>query len=221
MGRKKVEINPESGKRLSQLLSDHKIQQKELAAELGYTPQQISRIITGKDRLTEDFATRVVEFFKPKKPVDMDSLSQAELYKYHDNALFETVRFEWLMCVDDYRTEWDRMVAISGGRQEIRCLITRIMQLHGYEIVTKEFPVDVKHLSPEELEEYNKKPYNHVQYAIESNRPDRDVIFRILDHSEVEKLFEDIDDFIEFMCSKRLKRPFSSYLHIRKGADNG
>ncbi len=119
------------------------------------------------------------------------------------------------MCIDDYRTEWDRMVAFSGGKREIRCLITRIMQLHGYEITTKEFPVDVKRLTPTEPKKH------HVKYAIESNRPDRDVIFRILEHSEVEKIFEDIDDFIEFTCSKHLKRPFNSYLHIRKGPDNG
>lgn len=221
MGRKKVAINPESGKRLSQLLSDHNIQQKELAAALNYTPQQVSRIIRGKDRLTEDFARRVVEFFSPDKPVDMDSCGQEEFSKYYDSVLFETVRFEWLMCIDDYRTGWERMVAFSGGKHEIRYLIDRIMKLHGYEITSKEFPVDVKRLTQKELERYRENPYYHVKYAIESHRPDRDMIFRVLEHSEVEKIYDDIDNFIEFICSKHLKRPFSSYLHIRKGPDNG
>lgn len=89
MGRKRVVINPESGKRLSQLLSDHNIQQKELASALNYTPQQVSRIITGKDRLTEDFARRVVEFFSPDRPVDMDSCGQEELRKYYDSIFLK------------------------------------------------------------------------------------------------------------------------------------
>lgn len=202
MGRKKVEINPECGKRLSLLLNDHEMQQKQLAEALNYTPQQISRIITGKDRLTEEFARKVIEYFKTgNKETDM----------------FDIARFEWLMCYDNYKTLWDQMRSIARGKDEIRALISRLMQLCGYEIVEKAFPVNTKRFTKEELEAFEKRPYQHVCYALESHRQDRDMIYRVLDNSEVERIYTDIFDFVEFTCSKHMKRPGSDYLSTRKG----
>lgn len=201
MGRKKVEINPQSGKRLSALLDERNMQQKALAAALHYSPQQISRIITGKDRLTEEFAHKVVALFKTGNL---------------ETDLFDTVRYEWLMCYDDFKTVWERMRSISSGKSEIRALITRLIELCGYEIVQKEYPVDTKNFTKEELEAFEKKPYRHIKVALESHKQDRDVLYRFLDNDEVERIFTDIMDFVEFTCSKHLKRPGSDYLSTRK-----
>ena len=119
MGRKRQEINPKCGERLSELLADKQIKQFELANALSYTPQQISRIITGKDRLTEDFAHRVVEYFKTNEI---------------EHDLFDNVRYEWLMCIDDDKTEAQRMHSIGIHRQERETLAIQLIELCGYSI---------------------------------------------------------------------------------------
>lgn len=221
MGRKRIEINPECGKRLSQLLEKRGVQQKELAAALNYTPQQISRIVTGRDNFTEEFARKVVDFFKTG---DMK------------NDLFEVVRINWLMCRDNYQTEGDRIDSLSNGKDEIRRLIIRLIQLHGYDFAIMELEPWVVQVSEEtierwkkagmqekldkyykELEKYKKNPYKEVRYVIESHRSDRDMVLRVLDHSEIDKIISDISDFVEFICGKYMKRPFSDYLHTRNG----
>lgn len=88
MGRKSVEINPECGKRVKELISDVKMSQIELAKRLNYTPQQISRIVQGKSRLTEYTAQQIVDVCKSKAPLNR-------------------TRYEWLMCYDDLKTESD------------------------------------------------------------------------------------------------------------------
>ena len=47
MGRKKREINTESGKRLKQWLKEQNITAKRLSERINYTPQYLSDIITG------------------------------------------------------------------------------------------------------------------------------------------------------------------------------
>lgn len=117
MGRKRQEINPKCGKRLSELLADKQIKQFELANALGYTPQQISRIITGKDRLTEDFAHRVVEYFKTNEI---------------EHDLFDNVRYEWLMCIDGDKTEAQHMRKIGVQSQERETLAIQLIKSCGY-----------------------------------------------------------------------------------------
>ena len=136
MGRKKVEINPKSGERLSSLLKEHGMTQKALADALGYTPQQISRIVNGKERLTEDFACKVRELF---------------------DAGFDTVRSEWLTGNDDFKTETDRINLICDSFFESRDIIQRLIELHGYEVtVDKIFTVDRKGTEEEQWEKNRK-----------------------------------------------------------------
>ena len=112
------------------------------------------------------------------------------------------------MCSESFATQ---------SRCQNRFVITRLIELCGYEIVEKEYPVDTRNFTKEELEAFEKNPYRHIKIVLESHRQDRDVLYRILDNSEVERIFTDIVDFIEFTCSKHLKRPFSDYLSTRKG----
>lgn len=227
MGRKKIEINPECGKRLLKLLKKHNIQQKELAKALNYTPQQISRIVTGRDNFTEEFACKIVEFFR-----NCD----------RDHDLYEVVRLNWLMCRDNFETEGERIHSISAGKDEMKRLILRLIQLHGYDLKIMECDPWVAQIGEdtisrwekegmqdrlgqyyEELKKYNATPYKEIKYTIESHRQDRDMIYKVLDHNEIERIFSDISGFVEFTCGKYLKRPCSSHFHTntRKGNGNG
>ena len=119
MGRKKMEINLISNERLSSLLKEKKIKQSELAEKLNYTPQQISRIVTGKERLTEDFARKIIELFKTG---DLET------------DMFDTIRYEWLMGLDNFKTEGDRMDAFYEGKEERTALTIRLVELCGYSV---------------------------------------------------------------------------------------
>ena len=170
-----------SGERVKLVMKENHCTQAQLAEKLDCSENHISMIVRGKRNLTVKKAKIISKLFG--------------------------VRLEWLLGFDEYKTAWDQMQSITHERDEIRALITQLMQLHGYDITTKEFPVDVKRLTPEERKAYHEKPYKQIKYVIESNRPDRDAIFRVLKHDEVEKIFNDIDNFIEFTCSNYLKRP--------------
>ena len=69
MGRKKREINPESGKRLKQWLKEQNITAKRLSERINYTPQYLSDIITGKASLTPDLA-RIIKNAFPETPLE-------------------------------------------------------------------------------------------------------------------------------------------------------
>ena len=72
-------INPKTGKRVAELIKELNMTQIEFGEKIGLGSRQISCIVTGKRRLTEDNARRIAELFPP-------------------------VRFEWLMGWDDYKT---------------------------------------------------------------------------------------------------------------------
>lgn len=127
MGRKSVEINPESGKRVKELLDDVKMTQIELAKRLNYTPQQISRIVQGKSRLTEYTAQRIVDVCKT------------------EDSLIRT-RYEWLMCYDDLKTESDEWDAERerSARIEVmwETLLEKIARDAGYKFECKDITLE-------------------------------------------------------------------------------
>lgn len=180
MGRKKVEVNPESGKRLSSLLKDYNMQQKELAKALNYTPQQISRIITGKDRLTEEFAHKVIELFKTG---DLET------------DLLDTVRYEWLMCYDDFKTTGERITSSVEDRSRKTNLIIEIMELHNFHLreVTK---------TTEILTDENGRQYQKVTFELRSPRGSK----VYLSPKELDDMLYSVDDFIDYQCAKRFKK---------------
>lgn len=78
----KKEINPKSGERLKELLSDLNMTQEQFGLKIGLGARQISCIVTGVRRLTEENARLIAR-------------------------LFPNVRYEWLMGYDDYKTDVD------------------------------------------------------------------------------------------------------------------
>lgn len=111
MGRKQVIINPKSGERLSEWLRETHITQAALADLIGYTQQHISHVITGKKRMTRDFAILVSEkAVKPYPEQDEFDSFRAELNR---------IRPEYLLGEDDCKTGVDAVIAkIEKARNE-------------------------------------------------------------------------------------------------------
>lgn len=63
MGRKKVKINPECGKRLKIILEEQNITQKNLSEMINLSQQTISQIIQGKATLTAENVDRIISLF--------------------------------------------------------------------------------------------------------------------------------------------------------------
>lgn len=176
MGRKKREVNAESGKRLKRWLREQNITAKALCERINYTPQYLSDIITGKTSLTPDLAKIIKNAF-PEMPID------------------ERVRTEWLLCEDDFETEGDRIDAINSGTRDVYKLITELMKLHGYEIVTDTFDYE-----PPEVDE-NGCEYRSLHYGIKSTET---CACAYIGHAKIDSLIDEIDDFIEYKCSSAI-----------------
>ena len=123
MPRKKIEVNPECGGRLRELLRESDIKQKELAKKLNYDPRHISNIITGKKRLTPETSYQIADMFH--------------------------VRAEWLLCQDDYKTQeekeaasqksWEEGKRVSAFYDKIfQCFIEGLEDMRGYGLCTGE-----------------------------------------------------------------------------------
>lgn len=84
MGRKHIEINPECGQRLAELLAENGMKQIELAEKLGHDAQHISNIVRGKRSLTLDTAQRIVR------------------------EIFPGVLVEWLLGISDFKTQEEK-----------------------------------------------------------------------------------------------------------------
>lgn len=84
MGRKCLEINPESGRRLKELIVKSGKTQKTIADILNCEPQHISNIVRGKRRLTPDMAQEI------------------------KTRIFPDVRIEWLLGTSNFKTDRDK-----------------------------------------------------------------------------------------------------------------
>lgn len=108
MGRKAIAINPQMGKRLTEWLDDVNITQTELAERTGYTQQYISSIVTGKKNMSVEFARLVSE--RIKKP----------FYNiYGDEIGTDQVRPQWLLCLDDNKTNEDQANYAQNMREHV------------------------------------------------------------------------------------------------------
>ena len=67
MSRKKTEIHPVRAENVKKLLKREGITQKELAEKIGYSQQNISKIVQKKQPLTEEAAKLMIEAFPEKK----------------------------------------------------------------------------------------------------------------------------------------------------------
>lgn len=187
MKRKAERVNPIRGARLKILLSEHHMEQKELADKMGYTKEHISYIVNGRRNLTADAAEAIVK-------------------------LLPTANIDWLMGYSDFKTDDQRVDTLIRGKNEITELITRQMALHGYHIVEMKVPPTLSEMSKIERKEYELRPFNHIKYAIRAPSG----ALRVLEQSDISMIFFTIDNFVEFTCSNLVKRPFEDYLHTRK-----
>ena len=190
MSRPRVKINPKRGKNLKELCADEKISQAELAKKIFVSQQTISKIINGTATLTEQMARAITEKFP----------------KY---------RIEWLLGYDSFKTIDDYISSIVSGQTEIQSIIERLMALHGYRVIEEQVAPNIDLMTDEELQEYKRKPYYEKRYAIKSSTGN----IKYLDIEELIGIFRMIDDFVEFICSRTVERPFTDYLHTRKEAD--
>lgn len=106
MGRKPVKINPKKGERVKQLLNEYNVTQKEIAAVLHYSPEQISYIVNGKRDLTEPAAQELVDYFNSLSDEDADKPRQ----------LSKLIRLSWLMGYDDNKTEMQAFLLTNCDR---------------------------------------------------------------------------------------------------------
>lgn len=190
MARPRVEIQRKRGENLKQLCRDEGISQAALANMIHISQQTISKICTGKATLTEQTAKLIVE-------------------KYPQ------YRLEWLLGYDCFKTVDERISALLGGQEEIQEIIEKLMALHGYRIVEERAAPNTARMTNEELLEYMQNPYYEIKRAIKDWRGNT----RYLDMAELTEMFRSIDDFIEFVCSRKVQKPFTDYLHTRKEVD--
>lgn len=133
MARKKVKINPECAKRLKQWLEDTNVTQTELSQRTHYTQQYISNIIRGKKAMTVDFAKAVENSFllcdSPEEGLnDTGFFSRARVLN---------VRFQWLMCFDDFKTHGLEMNEIVDRKFGLFDKIESIASSHGYKVTNQ------------------------------------------------------------------------------------
>lgn len=105
------------------------------------------------------------------------------------------VRVEYLMLKDDYKTECDRIESYTSTRGTKQDIITELMRLHGYELrdATQKIPI----LKNEEGREYR----NTVVSLISPGGSER-----FLSPDDLLKILMDIDDYVEYQCSKPFRK---------------
>ena len=115
MGRSRIVINPETGKRLKEWLRESGKTQEKAAEICDCSVQHFSCIVNGKKTLTVGMALRI-----------------------HDeipNKNGEKIRIEYLLGLDnDYKTEEERIHGILSNARSEQELIEQIIVLHHYKI---------------------------------------------------------------------------------------
>lgn len=161
MSRNHVEINPECGRRLKELLILKGVTQLDLAEKLSYKPQHISNIVCGKRSLTLDIAHRI------------------------KSEIFPAVRVEWLLCIDDFMTEEDKEYEAKRAWEErnetitfydkvFRCFIDSIEDLSGYGLHSQEADsfignyIPVSDASGKKIGAIPAESFDHLKQEIEN-----------------------------------------------------
>lgn len=196
------ELGKKRGGRVKELLSSYKMRQIELADKINVTAEHLSAILNGKRTLTLEHAQSIAKLFG--------------------------VRFEWIMCFDDFKTQYDRIEFIEKRRCNRRDLISDLIALHGYAVaIEKVFTVERKDSEEEQLKADKKALAEwrgsscHLQYPpgisdddilkrahntspepiIAITAPSGPVKCRYIEHCEYERILKNIDDYIEMQLS--------------------
>ena len=178
MGRKPVKINPKKGERVKQLLNEYNVTQKEIAAVLHYSPEQISYIVNGKRDLTEPAAQELVDYFNSLSGEDADKPRQLRQSS-------KLIRLSWLMGYDDYKTETQAFLLTNCDRLNKRETEWRKM-LHDFNYADRQ----IKAL---ELILYNQgfslELSEKNEYII-FETDNRDSVLAAFTHSEIDQLLK-------------------------------
>lgn len=151
MPRPKVKINPICGKRLKELCKEQKITQTKLSEIIFITQQTLSKIVNGECSLTEQTARKIVN-------------------------IFPIYRIEWLMGLDDYKTEAEAChpllkESLDGG-EAVRLLFASF----GYMVTIESLvPLDYfNRLTTTEI----KTQWNEIKTDIERQENNRRIYIR-------------------------------------------
>ena len=178
MGRKPVKINPKKGERVKQLLNEYNVTQKEIAAVLHYSPEQISYIVNGKRDLTEPAAQELVDYFNSLSGEDADKPRQLRQSS-------KLIRLSRLMGYDDYKTETQAFLLTNCDRLNKRETEWRKM-LHDFNYADRQ----IKAL---ELILYNQgfslELSEKNEYII-FETDNRDSVLAAFTHSEIDQLLK-------------------------------
>ncbi len=113
MSKPKTEFNPESARRLKLFLREKKLTQCEFAERVGIAQNTLSRIVNGRVPLTESTATLI-------------------------KAVFPEIRVEWLMGIEDEKTESEKSLSdlceLSEEWKEIFRAVSLLAHREGYNI---------------------------------------------------------------------------------------
>lgn len=143
MARKRVEINKVCGERLRSLLKKYKMNQQELADEIGYTKEHISFVINGKRNLTPEAAEAIVE-------------------------IFPDTRIGWLLGYEDYETDTDLLNVIVKENLDTALAIEELLlfaaKYLGYQTETTLViePGMFQNYNPNEIQGYLIKDNTHI-----------------------------------------------------------
>ena len=113
MSKKPTEKNPVRAERVKIIMKREKINQTKLAAMIPQTQQNISRILTGKQPLTEANAKRIIE-------------------------LFPGYRLQWLLGYDNVMTQTDRLRTLIHNRVDTAEAINQVIRSVADDICFRE-----------------------------------------------------------------------------------
>ena len=164
MGRSPVTINPKTGERLKDWIREIGITQEAFAKRSHMTQQHLSNIVNGKKALTIDRAKQISDKIR--------------------NENGERIRVEYLLGLDDFKTEHKRIESYFSHTHTEQDLIEKLIELHGYTIETE--------LQDGGLDE-NGNPYQTSYIAIRS--PGKET--RLLRQEDYSQLRKRISDYIE------------------------
>lgn len=160
MSRKAMSINEKSGERFKKFLKKNNLTQKAFAKNFGYTEQHISYIAQGRRNLTAEMARAIC-------------------------AKYPNTRTEWLLGLDDFESEYERVAAAVGAIHDAYHHITGLFLLHGYTFEEKDFS---------NADEFTKQIYSDNVVEIK----DRSGKSTLIPHRQWRRMISEIDRFIEF-----------------------
>lgn len=113
MGRKRTEINKKGCERLKLLLKDNNMTQREFADLANYSEVHVCGVVNGTRNITEDLARIAAEIFPP-------------------------TRIQWILGLDDYRTEAEKrneefLGAVNESQSRVDAF-TVLLRLAGYDV---------------------------------------------------------------------------------------